>query len=167
VRIDLQAKGKPTITFVVTDKATHWYRFDNKTEIVWPRKDKFKSRFAEGLRKAFAEGPVEFGLGPDARTLSVRYNVSLAKEDRWYLYLDVRPKKPEDSADFQRMRIVLNRESHTLRQLWIEQTGNQVTIDYQPTRTAPENLTREAILRGLPRGWKRENARELLEALGP
>jgi hypothetical protein len=50
--------------------------------------------------------------------------------------------------------------------LWFEQApGTTVTIDYEPTKTAAENLTHEAIRRGLPRGWKRVDMGELLRQM--
>jgi RNA polymerase sigma factor (sigma-70 family) len=162
LRIDCTEKGKPTETILVTAKSTHLYRFATRTELVHRKKGKGEGEpFWDKLVEDWKEGLFLVYLSPDVRRLTARYNVKFVREDRWYTYLELQPRTNENRAGFTRMRIVLLRANHALRQLWMEHAnGNEATVDYLRSSTAPEGLTREAILRGLPTGWKRVNVGE-------
>src|SRR5262249_45575429 len=64
---------------------------------------------------------LSFLFGMKAEEAKRRYDLRLAKEDQWYVYVDILPRFPRDKADFQRARIVLNKDSFLPRQLWFEQ----------------------------------------------
>ena len=72
-------------------------------------------------------------------------------------------RKEEGKAEFQRARVVLNRDGPWVRQFWVEQfTGCEVTWDFEKFDARPDPpITRELILKGLknlPPGWKRLDA---------
>jgi len=96
-----------------------------------------------------------FLFGMKADEAKKRYNLTMGKEDKWYIYVDVVPRHPADRKDFQRARIVLNRDSYLPRQLWFEApNGNEVTWDI-PTLKAGVPLDRRVFdAPKPPAGWK-------------
>src|SRR5207248_3730515 len=95
--------------------------------------------------------------GLPVRDLPKTFRLRLAKEDRYYVYLDLRPRSSEHRADIKRMRVVLARDGYWGRQLWLEHgNGNEVTLDFERPDTDPRPpITPESIREGLPKGWKR------------
>ena len=76
-----------------------------------------------------------FMFGMRAADAKQRYDMKLAKEDQYYIYIDIQPRFPADKADFQFARIVLNKDSFLPRQLWFQQTGSaEVTWDIPVVR---------------------------------
>src|SRR5262249_32257012 len=68
-----------------------------------------------------------FLFGMKADEARKRYDLTLTKEDKWYIYIEVKPRFAADRADFARARLVLNRDSYLPRQLWFEHgNGNEV-----------------------------------------
>jgi hypothetical protein len=89
------------------------------------------------------------------RDLARRYQVSLAKEDDFYVYLDVKPLRKDGGSDFSRSRIVLVRNGYWMRQLWFQHpNGNEVTWDLDRPKTGTP-ITPASIRRGLPSGWRK------------
>jgi TIGR03009 family protein len=71
-----------------------------------------------------------FLFGMKADEARKRYKLTLAKEDKWYIYVDVVPRTAADRSDFAKARLVLNKDSYLPRQLWFEHAnGNEVTWD--------------------------------------
>jgi TIGR03009 family protein len=84
-----------------------------------------------------------------------RYELTLIKEDRWYVYIDVTPRLPADQATFTRARVVLNRDSYLPRQLWFEHgIANEVTWDIPRVQTGVAVDRRVFEAPTPPRGWK-------------
>jgi TIGR03009 family protein len=76
------------------------------------------------------EGPLSFLFGMKAEQAKTRYDLRLAKEDQYYIYVDIKPRDPDDRTDFQRARLVLNKDNYLPRQLWFEHPdGNETTWD--------------------------------------
>jgi hypothetical protein len=84
-----------------------------------------------------------------------RYDLKLVKEDQWWTYIEVIPKRPEDKVDFQRARLVFSTSTFLPRQVWLEQpNGNEVTWDLP--KIAPNvqmNPTLFAPPTQPPAGW--------------
>ena len=77
-----------------------------------------------------------FMFGMRAADAKQRYDMKLAKEDQYYIYIDILPRFPADKADFQYARIVLNKDTFLPRQLWFQQSGSvEVTWDIPVIRT--------------------------------
>jgi TIGR03009 family protein len=96
-----------------------------------------------------------FLLGMKAEEAQRRYELKLAKEDQFYIYVDIAPRFPNDKAEFQRARIVLNKDSFLPRQLWFENPNNsEVTWDIPRVQTGVA-LKREVFdAPRAPDGWK-------------
>jgi TIGR03009 family protein len=77
-----------------------------------------------------------FMFGMRAADAKQRYDMKLAKEDQYYIYIDILPRFPADKADFQYARIVLNKDTFLPRQLWFQQSLSvEVTWDIPVVRT--------------------------------
>lgn len=94
-------------------------------------------------------------FGMKADEAKRRYVLKMAREDQWYVYVDVVPRFAADKADFARARLVLHRSTYMPRQLWFEHAnGNEVTWDVPriDTRTPIERRAFDAPQ--APAGWK-------------
>ncbi len=73
---------------------------------------------------------LSFLFGMKAEEAKRRYDLRLAKEDQWYVYIEIQPRFPADKADFHKARLVLLNNTFLPRQLWFEQpNGNEITWD--------------------------------------
>jgi predicted GIY-YIG superfamily endonuclease len=63
---------------------------------------------------------------------------------------------------FERGRIVLGCNTYQVRQVGFEYLNQAtVVVDFLDRQTNPtEAITRESLLKGLPKGWKREEVEE-------
>ncbi len=96
-----------------------------------------------------------FLFGVKADEARKRYELTSSKEDRWYVYIEVRPRLAADRATFRRARLVLNRDSYLPRQLWFEDAkGNEVTWDVPRVQTGVAVDRRVFEAPKPPRGWK-------------
>jgi hypothetical protein len=86
-----------------------------------------------------------------------RYDLTLVKEDNWYYYIKVLPRFPQDKADFQEARLVLNKSSYLPRDLWFKQpNGDEVRWDI-PKIDSNVRLNQNDFLQPpIPQGWKLE-----------
>jgi TIGR03009 family protein len=101
------------------------------------------------------DGPLQFLLGMKAEEARRRYELKLTKSDQYYHYVDVLPRFDQDKADFQRARMVLNKDSFLPRQLWFEQpNGNTVTWDIPKIENGTPLNAREFETPTPPPGWK-------------
>src|SRR5206468_1844777 len=92
--------------------------------------------------------------GLPVRDLSRRFDVRLAQEDAWYIYLDLQGEQLRKGG-YHRMRVVLVKDSFQVRQFWFElPNGNEITFDFMKHDTNAK-ITPESIREGLPQGWKR------------
>lgn len=94
-------------------------------------------------------------LGMKAAEARRRFDLKLFKEDPFYIYVDLVPRFANDRREFQRARIVLNKDNFLPRQLWFEHpNGNETTWDIPNLRTN-DPLKRAAFDRPeVPAGWK-------------
>jgi TIGR03009 family protein len=100
---------------------------------------------------------LSFLFGMKAETARKRYDLSMEKEDKFYIYINVLPLTQADKDDFKRARIVLNRDSYLPRQVWFEdRNGKTTTWDIPPETLKPNaNLKRSDFdSPKLPDGWK-------------
>jgi TIGR03009 family protein len=98
---------------------------------------------------------VPFSLPMKAAETRRSFHCKLAKEDQWYLYIELTPRTREIKADFQRARLVLMKQTHLPRQLWWQQpNGNEITWDI-PKIEVNVPLQREEFTKPkIPQGWK-------------
>lgn len=98
---------------------------------------------------------LSFLFGMKAEEAKRRYDLKLAKEDQYYVYIDIAPRFPKDKADFQRARIVLNRDTFLPRQLWFEQpNGSEVLWDIPRIQSGANVNRADFNAPNLPPGWK-------------
>jgi TIGR03009 family protein len=112
---------------------------------------------------------LSFLFGMKAEEAKRRYVLKLAKEDKWYIYVDIAPRFDADRADFQRARLVLNKDNFLPRQLWFEHAnGNEVTWDIPRLLSGVPLERRNFDAPKPPPGWKLINVkREAAPAAPP
>jgi TIGR03009 family protein len=82
-----------------------------------------------------------------------RFDWKFVKEDSWYVYLAIEPKKARDRATFLTGRLVLVKDSHLPRQVWFQTPGMEVKWDITKIDTAV-SLKKEDFAPKVPRGWR-------------
>lgn len=94
-------------------------------------------------------------FGMKAEEAKQRYELKLAKEDAYYIYVDIAPRSPTDKADFQRARLVLNKANYLPRQLWFEHANRSEVMWDIPNLNVGMALDRRAFDKPTPPpGWK-------------
>jgi TIGR03009 family protein len=98
---------------------------------------------------------LSFLFGMKAEEAKKRYKLSLAKEDKFYVYVDIVPRNAQDRADFTRARLVLNTDTFLPRQLWFERgNSNETTWDVPALKTGVSLDRRNFDAPKPPAGWK-------------
>ncbi len=97
---------------------------------------------------------LSFLFGMKAEEAKRRYHLTLDREDHYYYYLMVLPKLPEDKADFQKARLVLNKQSFMPRELWfVAPNGDEVRWDLPKTDNGARLDANTFTNPQLPPGW--------------
>ena len=97
---------------------------------------------------------LSFLFGMKAVEAKRRYQLWLDKEDQYYYYLMVLPKFPEDKADFQKARLVLNKQSFMPRELWfVSPNGDEIRWDIPRTDNGAKLEATAFTNPQLPPGW--------------
>jgi TIGR03009 family protein len=111
---------------------------------------------------------LSFMFGMKADEARRRYDLKLAKEDQYYIYVDVLPRFPADRADFRRARLVLNRSNFLPRQLWFEHPdGGEVVWDIPRIQSGAELNRRLFDPPQTPPGWRVTTGARANEAPAP
>jgi TIGR03009 family protein len=123
--LEMRPKGKPNEIaekFICT--GTHLYAFN-------PAQQEVKQyKMPDPKPGSVAQDNVMgFMFGMRATDAKQRYDMKLAKEDQYYIYIDILPRLPADKADFLFARVVLNKDTFLPRQLWFQTSGSEVTWD--------------------------------------
>ena len=181
-RIDLLEKeGQIRNVFLLVDKRLHLFDAETKTERIFdapedPKDDHVKEiQFDPPLPVSIWNCPEQMrwlSFGPQAREMDSRYKLGLSKRNQWYIYLDIEPRgkrRPSGwlerllELQFERGRIVLDRNTYQVRQVWLEYANQDtVLVDFLERQTNPkETITRESVLEEMLQGWKREELKEL------
>jgi hypothetical protein len=83
-----------------------------------------------------------------------RFDLTLVKEDQWYVYIKIVPRLSADKADFQEARLVLNQQSFLPRELWFkEPNGNEVKWDIPRVDSGVSLNVAEFVNPQIPKGW--------------
>ena len=168
-RVDrLDKDGRKLEVLLLESKRIHLFHAENKTERICaiPEGPLDRSKFLGTNLGSLSEQLHWSAFGPQARDMDSRYKLRLAKQDQWYVYLDIEPRNKKRSSWFEwfpdrwfeRARIVLEKKDYQVRQVWFEHANrNEILVDFLDRRINPkEPITRESLLKGLPKGWKRE-----------
>jgi TIGR03009 family protein len=117
---------------------------------------------------------LQFLFGMKAAEAKERYHmiyVPAPATDKWYHYLRILAKQPQDKADFSEARLVLMADTFLPRQLWYQQpNGNEITWDFPKVeRNVNIPLSLFDAPRQLPPDWqmRRVEARNLPPANVP
>ena len=167
LRIDRREGSRSTV-LLFTGETIHLYNSAKKTELIFkqPEDGSFcggkpsATPWADILSgKAMGEGLRQFAFwlfaGLPVRELPKRFQVLLAKEDAWYVYLDILPRHARDKGYFDRMRVVLHKNGFRVRQIWLQHlNGNEMTLDF-PRAGVKAKITPASIREGLPRDFER------------
>ncbi|HTU23619.1 MAG TPA: TIGR03009 domain-containing protein [Gemmataceae bacterium] len=110
-------------------------------------------------------------FGMKAEDAKKRYELKLAKEDTYYIYVDITPRSPADRADFQRARLILNKSNYLPRQLWFEHANRSEVMWDIPNLQVGMALDRRSFdAPKAPPGWKLvpgENRRQIVRPARP
>jgi TIGR03009 family protein len=94
-------------------------------------------------------------FGMKAADAKRRYELKLAKEDTYYIYVDIAPRSAADKSDFQRARLVLNKSNYLPRQLWFEHANKSEVMWDIPNLQVGMRLERKYFdAPTAPPGWK-------------
>jgi TIGR03009 family protein len=94
-------------------------------------------------------------FGMKAEDAKRRYELKLAKEDTYYIYVDISPRSPADKSDFQRARLILNKSNYLPRQLWFEHANKSEVMWDIPNLQVGMALDRRVFDAPTPpSGWK-------------
>ncbi len=108
------------------------------------------------------ENLVSFLFGMKAAQAKQRYHLTWINpppNDKWYYYVEIRPKTKADKADFARARLVLLRSTFLPRQLWFEDlNGSEITWDFQRVQTNVNLRVTDFAHPQLPNGWRFERS---------
>jgi hypothetical protein len=175
LRVDW-GEGEKKEILLFARKSNHWFRFKDKSESIFPKPADCTFLGEKTPRRSFWEnlGAVWSGewlqqeiwwlfAGLPVRDLSRRFEVELGKVDRWYVYLDIRPRQDQDRSNFKRMRVVLEKKGFQVRQLWMQRINdNTTTWDFKAPIAEP-GITGKSIRKGLPSGWRQVPVPDRLE----
>ena len=102
------------------------------------------------------DSSVAFLFGMKAQQAKARYNLSLFKEDKNYVYVDVVPLTEVDKADFLKARIVLDKQTFLPRTIWFQHpNAGEVLWDIPTVQSpAPGLDTKTFAAPATPKGWK-------------
>ena len=110
-------------------------------------------------------------FGMKAADAKRRYELKLAKEDTYYIYVDISPRSPADKADFQRARLILNKSNYLPRQLWFEHANRSEVMWDIPNLQVGMALDRRSFdAPKAPAGWKLvagENRKQVVRPARP
>jgi len=176
-RIDrLDKQGRKLNVLLWESKRFHLFDAETKTERILVAPEVPNGKREKGIRFDlpwfvwdWSEQTRWLSFGPQARDIDSRYKLGLAKQDQWYIYLDIEPRGRKSSwfewfpeRWFERGRIVLEHKTYQVRQVWFEYPNQkEITVDFLVRRMNPkEPITRKSLLEGLPQGWEREELKE-------
>ena len=147
-------KGQLAELFAVNGEAVYQASFHRNETIVWKlppakRRDapKEKSDLVLGSRSSLTG----FYLGPPVNEAKELFYIRLAQEDDDWIYLTLLPRTSSMQASYQRMRVVLDRKTFHLLEIWFDQpNGSEETIEFEKPVKEKQPITEEALLRDFP-----------------
>jgi hypothetical protein len=166
MRLDYKDQKGAREWVLYKDRTVGWLSSAGKTDSYFPLSDRFgfpehPERYPDDFLSSIGGGILEqvswLAIGLPVRDLKSRFHVRLSKEDDYYVYIDIKPRQEMDKTWFTRMRVVLNRKTYQVRQLWMERpNATEVTYDYdRPHEDEPKPITPDSILKGLPEDYEK------------
>jgi TIGR03009 family protein len=160
--LDLHNKQKPDQFEKYICTGTYLYEFSQMNKTI--RVHEMQVKGAGGNDENF----LSFLFGMKADEAKKRYDLKLAKEDQYYIYVDITPRNEADKVDFQRAQLVLIKGSFLPRRLWFEQpNGDEVTWDLPKTEQNDRRINKTMFVAPQPPpGWTLERVPRAVET-GP
>jgi TIGR03009 family protein len=122
------------------------------------------------LHQLIYDSALGFLLGMKAEDAKRNYALSITKgkeKDPYYTYIDIKPRRKRDQADFREARLVLNNESYLPRQFWFRHpNGDETTWDI-PKIEIGVKLTGDEFKLVVPEGWKVRRLPRATKDAGP
>jgi TIGR03009 family protein len=88
-----------------------------------------------------------------------RYDLAVTGEDKFYLYVSIKPKLAQDKADFTEARLVLNKDTYMPRELWFKTpTKDESKWDIPKVQTNVSVDRKLFEKPDLPKEWKLDKA---------
>jgi TIGR03009 family protein len=113
-------------------------------------------------------GFLSFLFGMQAAEAKRRYDLTLVKEDQWWIYIRILPRLPADKADFQEARLVLSRQTFLPRELWFKQPNkNEVKWDIPKIDSGAQLNLAEFMSPPVPPGWVVQRVPRMTTATPP
>jgi TIGR03009 family protein len=101
---------------------------------------------------------ISFLFGMKAADAKARYELKYVPpkaEDKWYYYLEVRPKNNADKNEFTLARLALRRETSLPAEVWFQEpNGNEVTWYFPKVVNGADIRPIEFGQPALPAGWQ-------------
>jgi TIGR03009 family protein len=148
--LEMQNKNKPQVfeKYICTGNFLYVYEPQNKIVRIHDMPTPKPGQVAE-------DNFLSFLFGMKAEEARRRYEMKLAQEDKWYVYIEILPRFPADKADFAKARLVLNNQSYLPRELWFEQpNGNEVKWDIPKIVNGAALNRTEFTSPSTPSGWQ-------------
>jgi TIGR03009 family protein len=147
--IDLNMKDRPQDVEHVISTGTFVYQFVPATQVI---------KVYEMKTGQSSQDFLPFLQGMKAQDAKARYDLALIKEDKYWIYIQILPRLPEDKADFKQARLVLSNQTYLPRELrFIEANGNENIWDIPKIQPNNPQVTRNTFTAPkLPTGWKWE-----------
>lgn len=150
--LDLKMKGRPQDVEHIICTGAFVYQFVPANQII----KVFDLKAGQSNQDNF----IPLLQGMKAQDAKARYDLTLVKEDKLYIYIKIVPRLPEDKADFREARLVLWSQTLLPRELrFVAPNGNENIWDIPKIEANPRTLNRTVFTAPkLPAGWKWEKA---------
>jgi len=146
--LQLTKKGKPEQFEKIICTGNNLFQFV-------PGAKEIRQYQALGAKPGEDDNALSFLFGMKPEDIKKRYDLTLAKEDNNYIYIDVAPKMKEDKAEFSKARIVLNKDNFLPRQIWFQQPNTEEVLWDIPTIQSGVKLEKKDFaVPQVPQGWK-------------
>jgi TIGR03009 family protein len=116
----------------------------------------------EGKQAHQQESFLSFLFGMGAKEAKDRYQMELIvpkAPDKFYHYIRVQPKMPQDKGDFTEARLSILRANNLPAQVWYHQpNGKEITWNFTELKIDQPNLPLHHFNPETPKGWRSERA---------
>jgi TIGR03009 family protein len=134
----------------------HQYAPDTKEILEHDLRSDALIKFVD-LHRVIHDSSIGFLVGMRAEDAKRNYALTITKgkeDDPYYVYIDIKPRRKRDEADFQEARLVLNKRTYLPRQFWFRHpNGDETTWDIPKIETGVKLIGDEFKL-VVPEGWK-------------
>jgi RNA polymerase sigma factor (sigma-70 family) len=146
--MEMRRKDQPGDVQKVLRSGTALYEYVSASKEVHKRRLPARQSWLEDANR-----PIESVFRIRVAEVERSVRLHLAKEDKWYVYIDLRPRPGAFRPSWERARLVLSKENGLPRQLWLKYPGNEVIWDFPQVKLG-ERMDRKEFEPRVPPGWK-------------